>query len=123
LNVAVVQTHQTLTAFRAAVAPGLAAADREFLARLDESPEFSFEVDRLPQAFPAPGLILAGRQDSMCGYSEAWDLLENFPRATFAVLERAGHGLAQEQKGLFRALVGEWLDRVDEYATGAAAQR
>ena len=26
-------------------------------------------------------------------------------------------------KGLFRALVGEWLDRVDEYGTGAAAQR
>jgi hypothetical protein len=59
----------------------------------------------------------------LCGYTETWDLLENFPRATFAVLDRAGHGLALEQKGLFRALVGEWLDRVDEYATGAAAQR
>jgi hypothetical protein len=42
-------------------------------------------------------------------------LLDNYPRASFAVLDRAGHALAVEQKPLFRALVNEWLDRVEEY--------
>ena len=55
-----------------------------------------------------------GRQDSAVGYVDAWHVLENYPRATYAVLDRAGHGLGEEQKGLFRALAGEWLDRVEE---------
>jgi len=44
--------------------------------------------------------------------------LDNHPRATFAVLDRAGHGLGAEQESLFRTLVSEWLDRV-EYGLGA----
>jgi pimeloyl-ACP methyl ester carboxylesterase len=72
-------------------------------------------VDALPEPFPAPTLILTGRQDSMCGYREAWKIFDNYPRATFAVLDRAGHLLGWEQQSLFRALASEWLDRVEEY--------
>jgi pimeloyl-ACP methyl ester carboxylesterase len=57
-----------------------------------------------------------GRQDAAVGYRDQWRLIENYPRGTMAILDRAGHGLAVEQQALFRALVGEWLDRVDEYA-------
>ena len=42
------------------------------------------------------------------------DLLEHYPRATFAVLDRAGHALPHEQQGLLAALLGEWLHRVRE---------
>ena len=38
-----------------------------------------------------------------------------FPRATFAVLDRAGHMLGFEQPVLLHALLNEWLDRVEEY--------
>ncbi len=34
-------------------------------------------------------------------------------RATFAVLDRAGHGVRAEQRTLVGALVGEWLDRLE----------
>ena len=115
---AVVQTAETLAAFRASVKPGLQAADVAFLQRLESADfVFSFAVDALPAPFPAPTLILTGRQDSMVGYRGAWDLLERYPRATFVTLDRAGHALAEEQQALFRALVGEWLDRVEEYAS------
>lgn len=36
-------------------------------------------------------LIITGRQDRVTGYQDAWDLIENIPRATFAVLDRASH--------------------------------
>jgi hypothetical protein len=36
--------------------------------------------------------------------------------SSFVLLDRAGHALSVEQKMLFRALVSEWLDRVEEYA-------
>ena len=64
--------------------------------------------------FSKPTLILTGRQDNVVGYRDAWDLVENFPRATYAVLDRAGHFLSIEQNTLMKAFVDEWLDRVEE---------
>lgn len=58
--------------------------------------------------------MLVGRQDQVAGYRGAWRILENYPRATFAVLDREGHNLQIEQPQLFNALLGEWLDRVQE---------
>jgi pimeloyl-ACP methyl ester carboxylesterase len=74
---------------------------------------YSFDIDDLEEPFPKPVLIIAGRQDSMVGYSDARQILVNFPRATVVVLDRAGH-LLEEKERLNRALVREWLDRVEE---------
>ena len=51
----------------------------------------------------------------MVGYADTWRLVEHYPRATFAVLDRAGHALPHEQVTLLIALMAEWLDRVQEY--------
>ena len=92
-------------------------ADHPFLARLEAAGPFSFDVDTLPAPFGGPTLILTARQDHLCGYRDAWDLLDNYPRATFAVLDRAGHFVNIEQDVLCQALMREWLDRVEEWAT------
>ena len=84
----------------------------------------SFEAVPLAEPFPAPVLVMAGRQDSVVGYESVWGILPSYPRATLAVLDRAGHMLRGEQPGLFTALVNEWLDRVEEWIgspTGAPA--
>ena len=115
LGVSVVQSPATLAAFRDAVKPGLLAADQAFMERVAARDMFSFDLAPAGGPFPGPTLVVCGRQDAICGYADAWELLENLPRATFAVLDRAGHGLAAEQPALFRVLVSEWLDRVEEY--------
>ena len=46
-----------------------------------------------------------------------WELIEHYPRATLAVLDRAGHALIHEQPHLMQALVAEWLMRVRERST------
>lgn len=46
------------------------------------------------------------------GYKDAWNVLDNYPRATFAVLDKSGHNLQIEQAELMNSLVIEWLDRV-----------
>jgi pimeloyl-ACP methyl ester carboxylesterase len=112
----VAQSTDLLEDFRKVFNPAVAIADHAFLKRLRAHYAFSFEVNALPVPFAAPALILTGRHDNWEGYREAYALLDAFPRATFAVLDRAGHALAVEQKSLFRALVSEWLDRVEEYA-------
>lgn len=110
----VAQTAANLEFFRAAVMPGVRVADSAFLDRLEAGPNLSIDVGRpLPEPFPGPTLIIAGRQDSVVGWADTLPLLDSLPRATFAVLDRAGHGVRAEQRTLVGALVGEWLDRLE----------
>jgi pimeloyl-ACP methyl ester carboxylesterase len=109
----VVQTHATLRRFQESVMPGVALADQPALERIFER----WRLRRSPEQGPAyarPTLILTGRQDATAGYAGSWRLLEHYPHAAFAVLDRAGHGLLHEQIELAGALVAEWLDRVHE---------
>lgn len=114
----VVQSQKVLDRFRADIVPAAKLFDPELEPKLRAKYAYSFEVDKLAEPFGGPTLILTGRQDGEGGYADAWHILENYPRATFAVLDRAGHALAAEQEALFTALVSEWLDRVEEYAGG-----
>jgi pimeloyl-ACP methyl ester carboxylesterase len=113
---AVVQTQEHLDAWKEMILPGIAIADDEFLERLSESYEFSFDLLAPPTSFEAPALFLLGRFDETCGYRDALDVIEHYPRGSFAVLDRAGHCLNFEQPDLFAALILEWLDRAAEYA-------
>ena len=91
-------------------------SDYEFLQTIRENPDAyrcSFDVDALDQPFDKPALIISGRQDSAVGYADAWRLIDNYPRATFVVFDRAGH-LMEEKEPLIGPLVNEWLDRVEE---------
>jgi len=108
-----VQTAETLDRYERYVQPAGQLADQSALARIGEQWELSVRPqEKAP--YRRPTLVVTGRQDSALGYSRAWELLEHYPRATFAVLDRAGHALPHEQPELLRALVTEWLDRVRE---------
>lgn len=111
-EVAVVQ-NQAVLDYARAVQAARRQTDEKFLDKINGG--LSFDVDKLPQPFPAPTLFIMGRQDHWVGYANAWDILENYPRATFAVLDRAGHMALREQSELCSALVQEWLDRVEEW--------
>jgi len=112
----VVQSPTVVEAVRDVLAE-VQRADHPFNARLEVAGPSSFEVDTQPTLFGGPTLILTARQDHLCGYRDAWDLLDYYPRATFAVLDRAGHFVNIEQDGLCQALMREWLDRVEECAS------
>lgn len=71
---------------------------------------FSFDIST---EFTYPTLIITGRQDNVVGYHDAWSLIENYPRATFAVLDMAGHNLQIEQPDVFNNLVHNWLVRIE----------
>ncbi|MEJ2751320.1 MAG: alpha/beta hydrolase [Chloroflexota bacterium] len=93
-------------------------SDVAFLQTIREKPDAyscTFDVDALEEPFARPALIITGRQDSAVGYADAWRLLDNYPRATFAVFDRAGHFM-EEKEPLIGLLINEWLDRVEENA-------
>lgn len=111
-GMAVVQTQAHLDAWKEAIFPGISRANYAFLNGLQGA--YSFDAEEL-DPFPAPTLFLLGRQDSAVGYRDAWRIIENYPHASFVVLDRAGHCLQMEQPKLYKTLVYEWLDRVEEY--------
>ena len=110
----VVQNRDVVDYLRALQA---SVADEKFLEKIWPQNGFSFDVDKLPQPFPAPTLFIMGRQDSVAGYRDAWNISENYARATFAILDRAGHLALGEQSQLCSDLIQDWLDRVEEWTT------
>jgi len=110
-ELAVVQTAAALAAYRKDVAPGLAVADTATLERILEKRTLSVDPECGP-GYLQPTLILCGRQDAVTGYEDTYPLLPHYPRATFAVVDVAGHNLQLEQPELFNTLVRDWLERI-----------
>lgn len=108
----VVQSKKIYERYENEIMSGVGIADNIFLHTLKKNGyAFTFEVDKLKNKFDKPSLILLGKQDNCVGYKDSWSILENFPRATFAVLDKAGHNLHIEQEDVFNSLVNEWLLR------------
>ena len=109
----VIQNQRVWERFREDILPGLKVADYAFLEQvLSQQVPYVENVDRIAQPYPQPTLMVMGRQDSAVGYRDHWQLIENFSRASFVVLDKAGHNLQIEQDVLFTALVKEWLARI-----------
>jgi len=112
-GLAVVQNQKVVAWYRDVV---MKARQRRNKSQI-ENRIFSFDLEAALHPFKKPTLILTGRQDTHVGYKDAWSILEKYPRATFAVLDRAGHALGVEQETLFHAMIHEWLTRVEETQT------
>ena len=110
-SMAVVQGQSEWERFRDEILPPLKLANDEFLTRVRQN-GYGFSFDISPTPFEYPSLIITGRQDHVVGYQDPWRLIEQYPRATFAVLDMAGHNLQIEQPELFEGLIDNWLHRL-----------
>jgi pimeloyl-ACP methyl ester carboxylesterase len=91
-------------AFLRYVLPGLGGVDQP---ALDREPE-----DAHTEPFLQPTLHLTGRQDDVVGYSDAWNRIGHYPRASFTSPDSAGHNIVFEQAALCSVLVADWLGRI-----------
>lgn len=103
----VVRTAANARRFRDHTWPGITLVDEEALGRIFAG----WAVDVGSDAVSAPTLIAAGRRDSVVGYTDAMRLSEQYPHATLAVVDDAGHALMHERPELLAALVSDWLAR------------
>jgi pimeloyl-ACP methyl ester carboxylesterase len=110
-GIAVIQTAETLRQYRQDVAPGLDAADGEAMARIRKNWALTIAPESGP-VYERPTLVLCGRQDGVVGFEDQYALLPHYPRATFAVLDLAGHNLQIEQPALMGTLLRDWLERI-----------
>jgi len=116
LDMAVIVNPHTFEKWQTTIVPALQIADMEFLSNRDEW--YSYDLHKLVSEllFNKPSCILTGRQDNSTGYKIANKLVERFTRATFAILDCAGHMLQAEREPLFKHLVIDWVERVEKYS-------
>lgn len=103
----VVRTRATARRYRDHVVPGTTLVDHAAMERLAAG----WAVD-VGTGSSVPTLIVAGRQDSAVGYTDAVALLDHYPRATLAVADGAGHALMHERPALLGTLLADCFDRV-----------
>jgi pimeloyl-ACP methyl ester carboxylesterase len=113
-GISVLQNQNLWERFAAQILPGLKLADFTLWDKIIlPKYAFSFPIDCMDEPYTKPTLILLGRQDNAVGYRDHCSFIEAYPRASFVVLDRAGHNLQIEQDVLFNALVKEWLGRIE----------
>ncbi len=110
----VVHSPEMLERYERYVRPAAGLVDQAALERIGERWELA--LDHEP-AYAGPTLVVAGRLDSTVGYAAAANLVDHYPHASLAVVDDAGHALPHEQPDLLRALVAEWLARVERSET------
>jgi pimeloyl-ACP methyl ester carboxylesterase len=108
----VVQNRSIVEKIRRTKIPAIPLHDGDLEDRIANAFEFSFDLNGPDAVFEKPSLIISGRQDAIAGYADAIDSLPNYPRATYALLDTAGHSLAWERPDLFKALARDWLHRL-----------
>ena len=106
----VIHTPDMLERYERFVAPSAELVDQAALERMGE--RWALTPDSAP-AYAGPTVVVAGRLDSTVGYAAAVDLVDHYPHASLAVVDHAGHALPHEQPELLRALLVEWLARVE----------
>lgn len=113
----VVQTREHIERFLHEIQPGRTLANRDFLASSWRTEGYFYSSAPLKQesSYPQPLLLLLGKQDSICGYTDQLSLLSHFESGTLSILDRAGHLLEIEQRELVQHLFAEWLKRVKAF--------
>lgn len=105
----VIQTPEMLERYERYVAPSADLIDEEAAERIGQRWELT---SRQAPRSTGPVTIIAGRLDSTVGYAAAVQLLDDYPHASLAVVDDAGHALPHEQPKILKALLMEWLVRV-----------
>lgn len=103
-----------LDEIRAHDMPGYRVSDDDLLERLNKNYLLPVEIRHAGAPFAQPSLIALGHQDATVGYERQLQLLPEFPRATVAVVDMAGHYLGRvERPKVFSTLVRDWIERVE----------
>jgi pimeloyl-ACP methyl ester carboxylesterase len=107
----VVRNAATRDGFERFVRPSLGRYDGEVVDRIMNASTLTPDPEVAP--FDGPVAILVGRDDSLIGWRAQRRLADIHPRATFAVVDGAGHALIHERPNLVRAVLEDWIDRLE----------
>ena len=104
----VILTKPVWEQFEKDILPAIKEQNRHFLDHVLDG-AFSFDVNELLKPYRKPCLIIVGKQDTQVGYKDQFELLSQFPNATYCAINGAGHNMQIEQPEFFDQIVTCWL--------------
>ncbi|MET0859673.1 MAG: alpha/beta fold hydrolase [Microbacterium sp.] len=107
----VVRTAATRDRFERFVRSSLGRYDGDVVDRIMNASTLTPDPDHAP--FAGPAVVAVGRDDGLIGWRAQRRLGDIQPRATFVVVDGAGHALVHERPHLVCAVLNDWLDRVE----------
>ena len=102
-------TREVWERYKKFLMPALASADWDFLNHKLNG-KFSFDPDKMNSPCELPCLIITGKQDSVVGYKDQFDLMKIYTNSTYCAVNNAGHNIQIEQPKIFEDLVTAWLN-------------
>jgi len=105
---AVRQDAESWRAFRDHALPGLRAADQAAMDRLSQRYYLEERPEDVFNRFEGPTVIITGRQDHVVGFEDQFSLLAHYPRASYVVIDGAGHNVHLEQPAIAEAVLQAW---------------
>jgi pimeloyl-ACP methyl ester carboxylesterase len=113
LDMAVIATPEILEKYIRDILSGINISDKDFLSCYNGGYNPDMEKTLRTVKFDKPTCIITGRKDDAVGYYAAYKILDRFPRATFTVLDCAGHNLQIDNELVFIQLVKDWIWRIE----------
>lgn len=110
----IVETRQNWDLFSEYILPAFTEFNEQAISAISSDPVLEGIPEPRGYVFDPPTLFVHGRQDNMAGFVDAFNILEHYPHATYAVLDRSGHTAHLDQPNLVSQLVTEWLARVTQ---------
>ncbi|WP_456274544.1 alpha/beta fold hydrolase [Bacillus sp. AK031] len=112
----VIQNKTTLERFLSEVQPGRELANRDFLTSNWRESDYFLTKEPFSECVElnVPALFILGKQDSICGYEDQFQLFQKFSNATFTVVDGAGHMVPIEKREVVQHLLNDWLSRVSD---------
>jgi pimeloyl-ACP methyl ester carboxylesterase len=112
------QTVSVWNLYKEHILPATKIADYHFLDTvLINNKSFKDPIDSPDNHYTFPSVFLSGRQDWCVGYTDLFSILEQYKRASYLVIDNAGHNLEYEQFEIVKTHFLKWLEEVELYCS------
>lgn len=108
----VILTQDVFNRYQQEIMTGINISNKKFLSKIESKYAFSNDIDKHDKIINIPTVIITGKQDSIVGYQDAYSIVKNYKRATYFVLDGAGHNLQIEQPEIFDVIMNNWLKKI-----------
>lgn len=111
----IIETRENFEKFNKYILPAFSSLNKQTIDSIASNTELIGIPEPKSYKFYRPTLFITGRQDNLVGYIDAYNIIENYPHASYAILDGAGHTAHLDQSTLVDSLIQNWLERINNF--------
>ena len=114
----VLESQDNFNLFKKYILPGLNSNEgNEIVRYLSENPKLAKEPSEYLKSYKGSVTIVAGQNDNMVGFQDAFSLYCTLQEAEFVCISKAGHTLHLDRPAIIKEIFTEWLRNLNARVT------